>query len=77
MDPDLDALFGEEEEEATSSTSSAHPALVSAVESLLAEAWPVARGELLNEQAEGTSSKARDMSTMGSLETPMKGVELS
>ena len=47
MAPDLDALFGADAAPAPA----LHPALRGAVQALLAEAWPVARGELLEEAA--------------------------
>ncbi|CAK9046386.1 unnamed protein product [Durusdinium trenchii] len=47
-EPDLDALFGEDNAEECSAPK-VHPALLAAVKSLAAEAWPVARSELLGE----------------------------
>ena len=51
MDPDLDALFGADE--ASTSTPVVHPALAAQVEQLLQGAWPTARKELLEGEADG------------------------
>eukprot|EP00435_Cladocopium_sp_Y103_P051611 s963_g16.t1 len=65
MGPDLDALFGADDADVASAV---HPALDSAVKALVADAWPVARGELLGEEAGGSKARlplapalARDM----------------
>ena len=50
--PDLDALFGADD----ASAPVLHPALDSAVKVLVADAWPVARGELLGEEAGGSKA---------------------